>query len=187
MKKALSVIFVFSMIVMWATPALAAGYPWGNHAAPFDFLFGNEIDSHQQSKAVGAARLQGFLYIHYTGETVNGVPVAEHTDCNAMPEACFAGWAFQGVKMEARLVSADMLPVFCTDARVLAKLPGFSHFHWIGDPMMGMDLVPGQVYQGYLMRMVAQSKFYFRHHETLTLVTPGVDTVSHANIQPCNP
>jgi hypothetical protein len=187
MKKTLLVIVSLGLMIIWVTPALAAGYAWNNHASPFNYLFGNEIDTHQQSKSVGQGRLQGFLYIHYTGETINGIPVAEHTDCNSMPDACLVGWTFQGVKLDAQVMTADMFPSFCTDAQTLARLPGYSHFHWIGDPMMGMDLVAGQVVTGYLMRMVAQTTFYFRHHDTLTLVTPGVDTVSHANIQACNP
>jgi hypothetical protein len=30
--------------------AAADLYPWRNHAAPFNFLFGNEIDTHQQTR-----------------------------------------------------------------------------------------------------------------------------------------
>ena len=41
-----------SALGLWAaSPAEAAEmYPWRAHAAPFSFLFGNEIDTHQQSR-----------------------------------------------------------------------------------------------------------------------------------------
>jgi hypothetical protein len=185
MNKVLVTALVICILLVEATPVSAASYPWRDHAKPFDFLFGNEIDTHQQSRKVGGEKLQGSLYIHYTGETIDGIPVAEHMDCNAMPASCVAGWKFEGVKLDAMVVSPEMMPEFCAGAEDLANKQGYSHFHWLGDPQMGMDLVTGQVYSGYLMRLVAQSAFYFRHHDTLILVTPGIDTVSHANIQTC--
>jgi hypothetical protein len=32
------------------------------------------------------------------------------------------------------------------------------------------------------MRLVALDTFYFRHHEALILVSPGIDQTSHLNI-----
>jgi hypothetical protein len=175
-------------LVAWTAPVSAAGYPWRDHVAPFDFLFGNEIDTHQQSHQVGGdSRIQGFLYIHYTGEIIDGIPVGEHTDCGAMPEACVAGWSFNGVRAEGTFIAHDGLPLFCVDAQTVRRKRGDSHFHWLGDPAMGMGLVPGQTYDGYLIRLVAHDTFYFRHHDDLTLVTSGIDTLSHANVEACGP
>ena len=42
-------------------------YPWRNHAAPYPFQFGNDIDTHQQSRLRVDGSLWGFLYIRYTG------------------------------------------------------------------------------------------------------------------------
>lgn len=186
-KKGLMLFMLMILLLIMASPVLAAGgYPWTNHTAPYSFLFGNEIDTHQQSLQTGADRISGFLYIHYTGETIDGIPVAEHMDCATMPDACIAGWSFRGIKIEARLLQPDMLPTWCVEGSDLSRWSGYSHFHWLGQPEMGMDLVAGQIYEGYLMKMIALETFYFRHHDTLTLVTPGLDVSSHANILSCS-
>jgi len=58
--------------------------PWRQHQAPFDFVFGNMIDGHQQSRLGRDGSLSGFLYIGHTGVvTRDGYPVATHADCNA--------------------------------------------------------------------------------------------------------
>lgn len=57
--------------------AHATGYAWKDHAAPYDFLFGNEIDTHQQTRLASDHSLAGFLYVHYTGErTSDGLAIA---------------------------------------------------------------------------------------------------------------
>ncbi len=192
MKNMLLVILLLAAFVALPNSAVRASagtaYPWKDHAAPYNFLFGNHIDTHQQSQKLAGGQLQGILYIRYTGETIDGIPVAEHTDCSMDPAACVAGWVFQGVPAQAAVVSMDEMgmPRFCASAAILRKLVGFSHFHWLGEPMMDMDLLVGQIYSGYLLKLTALSAFYFRHHSEMILVTPGVDTASHANITPCN-
>ena len=42
-------------------------YPWRNHAAPFNFLFQNEIDGHQQTRQTRDRNLFGFFYVEFTG------------------------------------------------------------------------------------------------------------------------
>lgn len=191
MKKILSaVILLIALAVLPAGPVLAdtgSAYPWNNHAAPFTFLFGNHIDSHQQSQALTGGQLQGFLYIHYTGETINGIPVAEHTDCSADPSACVVGWVFQGVPAQATVVGMDEMGMaqFCVNAATSRQLIGFSHFHWLGDPADDMGLQMGQSYTGYLLKLTARTTFYFRHHDMQFLVTPGIDTTTHANVTAC--
>ena len=47
----LSAVLVAMVLSLVTGAALAADfYPWRNHAAPFNFLFRNEIDSHQQTR-----------------------------------------------------------------------------------------------------------------------------------------
>jgi len=182
MKKTL---LSLSLITVWliSSAAVQLALPWSGHAAPFTFLFGNEIDNHQQSVITTSKQLKGFLYIHYTGEIINGIPVAEHTDCTMMAQDCLAGWKFDGNPALGIYLGSNMenhMPQFCLQPEQLKR--GYSHFHWLGDPMMGMDLVLGQTYPGYVINMVALSTFYFRHHDALILVKAGADQVSHQNI-----
>ena len=178
-------VFSLGIIVVWliSTAAVQLALPWTGHAAPFSFRFGNEIDTHQQSLVMSSKQLQGFLYIHYTGETIDGIPVAEHTNCEMMAQDCRAGWKIDGIPANGIYSGHNMenhMPQFCLQPEQIR--PGFSHFHWLGDPMMGMDLVLGQSYSGYVMKLVALDTFYFQHHEALILVKPGVDQTSHLNI-----
>jgi hypothetical protein len=190
-KLLFSLVLIFAILIPFRSNALAASgssYPWRDHAAPYTYLFGNHIDSHQQSETIDGGQIQGYLYIHYTGQTINGIPVAEHTDCSMDPTSCIVGWQIQGVSARATAVSMDSMGMaqFCASAFTLRSLNGYSHFHWIGDPMMDMDIQIGQAYTGYLLKLTARTTFYFNHHDSMVLVTPGVDTVSHANVTSCN-
>ncbi len=54
--------------------------------APYSFLFGNEIDTHQQTRRIQGGDLFGYFYISFTGVvTKDGYRVATHLDCNANP------------------------------------------------------------------------------------------------------
>ena len=66
MKQLLSVIAISVAASTIAVGAQAAGYPWKDHAAPYVFVFGNEIDTHQQTRKTQAGGLSGFLYVQYT-------------------------------------------------------------------------------------------------------------------------
>ena len=67
-------------------------YPWRNHEPPLNFIFGNEIDTHQQTRLMRDGSLLGFFYIRFTGvQTKDRYPVATHVDCNANPTAPSAG------------------------------------------------------------------------------------------------
>lgn len=187
-KLAILAILLALVLVLPTAGVLAAtGYPWRDHAAPYTFLFGNHIDTHQQSHLVSGGGLQGFLYIHYTGETIDGIPVAEHIDCGTDPSACLVGWALQGVPARATVTGFDDMGMaqFCVSPEVARRTAGFSHFHWLGAPEDDMGLVQGQSYSGYLLKLTAVDTFYFQHHDMTTLVKPGIDTTSHANVTVC--
>ena len=87
MRRGFLVVLVGAVVVLLGvTAAIAAqAYPWSDHAAPFDFEFGNHIDGHQQSLAKNDM-LQGFFYIQFDGSTdeASGLPVAKHGDCAAV-------------------------------------------------------------------------------------------------------
>jgi len=167
-------------------------YPWRNHAAPFNFLFGNEIDTHQQTRQTKDGNLFGFFYIQFTGVvTKDRYLVATHVDCNAASD-CTVGWTLSG-----RPVSGTFLyrvdhdhPVFLVNRPHIPQPGAFSHFHWLG-AMPGR----GATADGYLLQLTAVDKFCFIHHgaESATSaktcrgnggvnVDLGTDIATHLNI-----
>ena len=55
------------------------GREWRYHARPYTFLFGNHIDTHQETRLKRNGDLSGYFYIYWTGEfTDDGEPIAEH-------------------------------------------------------------------------------------------------------------
>jgi len=66
-------------------------YPWRNHRAPFSFVFGSEIDTHQQTRLTRDGSLFGVFYIRFTGtQPKDHYPVAT---CDL---ACGAGQLLRG-------------------------------------------------------------------------------------------
>jgi hypothetical protein len=159
-------------------------YPWLNHAYPFDFLFENHIDTHQQTKLLKNRRLLGFFYIKYTGNiTPEGYPEAKHGNCNETPDECKVGWVLHGIPVRATLVEKQegQHPTWCVDPRLVPREKGFTHFHWLGQPEHAGDLTVGKEYDGYLLKLVAKERFFFDHHGGF-FVNPGIDYETHANI-----
>lgn len=61
----------------------AGGYPWKDHARSYDFLFGNSIDTHQQSRVQANGDLFGFPYFRHFGEDIlvmPGIDIATHVN-----------------------------------------------------------------------------------------------------------
>ena len=171
-----------------AGAASAAGYPWRSHAAPYDFVFGNEIDTHQQSRLAGGGALAGFLYVHYTGETTtDGLPVAVHDDCATT--TCDVGWTFDALPAPGVLlyhVEGDH-PVWLVDRADIPQPGAYAHFHWFGDmPAVGAKA------EGFLLQLRAVASFCFVHHAMPgsgtcrerggVAVVPGLDIATHVNI-----
>ncbi len=184
MKRLLIPIMMLLSLVLAATAYATTAYPWSNHAAPYDYLFGNQIDSHQQSQLNDKEQLGGFFYIKYTGSMIDGVPEAIHADCEKTPDDCTIGWKLKGVAVQATLLEKPDSghPVWCINPDDGPRSPGFSHFHWEGD----LDHTAGEefdnkLYDGYLLKLTAVDQFFFQHHGGF-LVTPGIDTETHANI-----
>lgn len=180
-------VFVSLMILLFVTGTAyaASSYAWRDHATPFDFLFGNHIDTHQQTKKAGENNLNGFFYITYTGETTpDGVPIAMHGDCTMHPENCTVGWLLKGISTSAVLLEKEQgqHPLWCLNPTDVPSQKGFSHFHWLGSPEHAGDLEVGQTYDGFLLKLTARELFFFDHHGGF-LITPGIDDLSHANIE----
>jgi hypothetical protein len=116
------------------------------HALPYDFLFGNHIDTHQETRLKANGDLFGFFYIIYTGnvDTASGLPIArhprglsdDHDERCGITVDCVAGWLLQGKGGEAKFlfhsgVNGNDHPVWLLN-RVDIPQPGsYTHFHWI--------------------------------------------------------
>ena len=171
-----------------ASQRSSEGYPWQNHDAPFDFLFGNHIDTHQQTKELGNNQLQGFFYIIFNGNEKEGVPVATHGNCNMKPDDCTVGWKLRGIPVQATLIDdhgdhgeGQHHPTWCIDEDDMPNQPGYTHFHWLGQPEHPGGLTEGDTYDGYILKLTATKTFFFKHHGGF-LVTPGIDYETHANV-----
>ena len=190
MRKVIAGLTSVALLVLGTVSVLAEGYGWRDHAPPLDFLFDNHIDTHQQSKVAGKGKLEGFFYIRFTGDsTEDGTPIAKHADCNKVSDQCTVGWILDGIPMQATYLGHEKgsHPEWYIDPADLPPQPGYSHFHWLGKPdhpgkpEPAGELVKGETYQGYLLKLTARDTFFFEHHGGF-LVTPGIDEVTHANI-----
>lgn len=175
-KIAFSGLFAVTLALLLASPVILAddddsdrdrqsggipgdvepGDPW--KVAPFDFLFGNHIDTHIQLELKlrkGEPKsLKGSLYIYYTGEIdeASGLPVARHPRgmmhdevCGTSDIVCVAAWKVKGRPGAAKYlyhsgVNGNDHPVWMTNrAQSSSMEPGlvipspgaYSHYHWI--------------------------------------------------------
>ena len=163
MRKSSILLFTAAWGLMAASIAQAAEmYPWRQHQRPFNFVFGNEIDSHQQTRLGRDSDLKGFLYVHYTGVvTSDNYRVATHVNCNVVAD-CTVGWKIDGKRAKAKLVRLPMHdhPVFWMPRPDIPQPGSFAHFHWTGmaKPM------PYQDADGYVLELTAVDRFCFIHH-----------------------
>ena len=84
------------------------------HTGPYTFLFGNHIDTHQETKLEKDGSLKGRFYIYFTGETdeASGLPVARHPrgaghneECGVDSIDCVVGWEIRAIRSEAKFLS----------------------------------------------------------------------------------
>lgn len=195
--RPLSHFAALAALTLAAAPAAIAGEgpPWRPHAAPFDFRFGNDIDTHQQTRRQPDGDLRGFFYIRYTGtRTADGYAVATHADCNGVPD-CVVGWMLEGKPRQAALVHHPMHdhPIFAMPRADIPQPGSYSHFHWLGAAMPQ----PHLPLAGYVLKLTAVDRFCFIHHGA-DGATPaatcranggvpvhhGVDIATHLNLMP---
>ena len=191
MNRRHTIVGVLIIVLLSAMNAWGEGLPWKSHQAPFDFVFGNHIDTHQQTRPEPGGSLFGYVYISFTGEyTADGIPIAAHRNCDQAGAECSVGWRVTAVPGEAIFVAheAGDHPLWFVEHRADIPQPGaFSHFHWAGDPGEASALVPGQAYEGYFLEFRAKDTFVFRLGTADILVVPGVDISTHLNIVPTLP
>jgi hypothetical protein len=189
------------LLVCGAALALSAGavanaaemVPWRQHAAPFSFVFGNEIDGHQQTRLQAQdGALSGFFYVRYTGAvTLDGYAVATHVNCNQYID-CSVGWTLAGRPTAAAFLYAPMHDhaIYLMNRADIAQPGSYSHFHPV-DPAVPMP--PGA--NGYLLELTAVNRFCFVHHGAESALASatcrdnggiaierGTDIASHLNI-----
>ena len=193
MTKLTALLATATLFLLAAGGAVATDlYPWRNHAAPFNFLFKNEIDTHQQTRQTQDQNLFGFFYIQFTGVVTKDLyRVATHVDCKAASD-CTVGWTLNGRPVRATFlyqVEHDH-PVFLVPRPDIPQPGAFSHFHWLGN--MPTQSVPAD---GYLLQLIAVDKFCFIHHGAESATTAktcrgnggvnvdlGTDIATHLNI-----
>lgn len=185
MKKRFTIgLLILSLLS--ANAAFGEGLPWQDHNDPFNFMFGNHIDTHQQSMVMPSGELLGYLYIEFTGEyNQDGIPIAKHTNCNNELAECSVGWQWRGVPGQATFVYHEMgdHPIWLVNFRSDIPQPGgYSHFHWLGNPDESMGLVEEMVYEGYFLELTAKDTFAFKHGNEEIVVTAGLDLATHLNI-----
>ncbi len=136
-------------VALVLVPALAgapavADDDWDDDAPAFDFLFGNHIDTHQQTRLRRDGTLSGALLIYFTGEIDpdSGLPVARHPrgamhgeECGVDLD-CEVGWKLRGRAGHATFlfhggVNGNDHPVWLVGRTAIPQPGSFSHFHWI--------------------------------------------------------
>lgn len=149
------VIVVLSLFI--AAAASGKDRYWSDHATPFDFLFGNHIDTHQETRlfenGASTGDLKGWLYVFDSGETLpDGTPVLRHCTETAHYEAgCVAGWKVEATPCIEEvngcramfLYHDDDHPVWLLGAHVdesgalrgsrqdIVQPGSYTHFHWL--------------------------------------------------------
>jgi hypothetical protein len=145
-RYALIYILAIFILFIWSFAAIAGDF----HKPPYKFIFGNHIDTHQETrlkKKMGKpVLLSGFFYVIDTGENdpVSGLPIFRHPrgalegeDCNDVSTGCVVGWLINALPGQAKFlyhegVNGDDHPVWMVN-RVDIPQPGSNtHFHWIG-------------------------------------------------------
>ena len=156
-------LYIFSLVISILLATIGGAKAQGlSHNPPFDFMFGNHIDTHQQTKLRvkrgEPVSLFGFFYIFFTGkiDRASGLPVARHPDGSpgqvcGVDVDCVVGWIMRGKPGEAKFlyhsgVNGNDHPVWMVN-RVQIPQPGsWTHFHWItlssSDPRADEETLP---------------------------------------------
>jgi hypothetical protein len=188
-----SALILTAALALSGTAHAADLYPWRHHEAPFTFVFGNDFDSHQQTRQARDGSLFGFLYVRFTGVTTKDrYGVATHVDCAMQPD-CTVGWTINGKPLNATFLyqTMDDHPVFLLSRADITQPGSPSHFHWLGAVMP----MPRQTVSGYLLQLTAVDRFCFIHHGAEAAsstrscrdnggvqVDPGTDIATHLNV-----
>ena len=91
MKKLISSSIALGLCIVVAGLASASGRIFKEHANPYTFLFGNNIDTHQETRLTNKGYLRGFFYIRFIDkfDEASGLPIAPHYNDSTDPAECF--------------------------------------------------------------------------------------------------
>jgi hypothetical protein len=190
---------VLLMVVTGAASTTTRG--WGDHAAPFSFLFGNHIDTHQETRLFtngkNAGNLKGWLYVFDSGERLaDGTPVLRHcTSPEHYAAGCVAGWRVEAVPCidevngcrATFLYHDDDHPIWLFGARVdmqgnlrgsrtqLVQPGSYSHFHWLTENLEGFpsSLADVEATLGVDITVPAECNVATAEQLTAGVVCPG--------------
>ena len=199
-RKFLILVLLMSISLSGVSAAKADGIgrTWKNHAAPYDFMFENLIDTHQQMKLRSDGTLHGWIYIQVVEEenpyAPAGVPIARRADCTNPALDCRVGWEVIGIPVKGAMLVQRGPRLWDFNEGALPDDITFTHFHWTmgsndKNPkkpcgLVLYDEVTAVTYSGYLFQRTAVTTFYWLggnpEKEKGRLVTPGVDL--HSNI-----
>jgi len=159
-----TLIYTLAILIFspWSFTALADDL----HEEPYDFLFGNHLDTHQETKLKlkkgDPDSLKGFLYIIDTGLfTDEGLPIYRH------PRG--AGVEFSEV--------CGVDPIDCEVGWKIKAVPGAAKFLYHSG-------VNGEDHPVWFLEIKAdkKKKFAFQHGNELVPVCKGDDNATHLNL-----
>ena len=169
MIKNILCVGVATVFIFMSPFASALDRYWNNHAAPFNFLFGNHIDTHQETRLIkwGSRKgeLKGFFYVFDSGDTLpDGTPVLRHcTKEEHYAAGCVPGWYIRAKPCieEVNGCEAMMLyhyhdhPVWLLNPEVddagglrgsrehIVQPGSYTHMHWLTEGLELDDTMPG--------------------------------------------
>lgn len=103
--KILIVLLTGLLTAFLMTAAEASGFRWKDHAFPYTFLFGNHIDTHQETRLQKDGSLRGFFYVVHLDQDGDGLldtaddgtPIKRHCTKPEHYPTCEIGWEIQAV------------------------------------------------------------------------------------------
>jgi hypothetical protein len=164
MKRLVVIVVILTVSLLLAGAASDEDRYWNEHGEPFSFLFGNHIDTHQETRLYErgskSGELKGWLYVFDSGEKVGDTPVLKHcTGPNHYEAGCVAGWQIEAKPCieEVNACRAMFLyhfhdhPVWLLGAHVdkqgalrgsrqdIVQPGSFTHFHWLTENSNGLE------------------------------------------------
>lgn len=161
MNKKIFVVAAISLFFLLAGKSSADGRVWQDHAAPFTFLFGNHIDTHQETRLITNGRkegtLRGWFYVFDSGDTLDdGTPILKHcTKPEHYAAGCVAGWRLDAVPCIAEVNDCRAMflyhyhdhPIWLLGAHIdksgglrgsrqaIPQPDSYTHFHWLTEEL----------------------------------------------------
>lgn len=103
--KNVTVLLVGMFATLLTVTSNASGLRWRDHALPYTFLFGNHIDTHQQTRLNRDGSLDGFFYVVHLDQDGDGLldtaddgtPIKRHCTKPEHYPGCEVGWYIRAV------------------------------------------------------------------------------------------